>query len=181
MSQDNCYIMKKIFYLLSLLFFLVIIAAFSVKKDEPEHSYDDFQSPKYCGSCHDDFFRQWDQAMMAHAYDHPWDEIEYFDLAVPHGEKVPELKEATEGCNGCHTPIAWVTGDIPPPRPEEKSRANESVSCEVCHLRNPGPEIDDTSFNFDYTLLPGNEKYNSRQGKKTSPNHKIKVNEQFKK
>jgi hypothetical protein len=29
--------------------------------------------------------------------------------------------------------MAFIAGDVPPPRPEEKSRANESVSCDVCH------------------------------------------------
>ena len=175
--------MKRSVIFVSVFLISLIIGAFTLRWDDSrkEYAYDDFQSTKYCKSCHESFFQQWDQSMMAHAYDHHWDEIEYFELAVPHGEKVPELKEATEGCNGCHTPMAWVVGDIPPPRPEKNSRANESVSCEVCHLRNPGREIDDTSFNYDYTLLPGNTKYNSRQGKRTSPNHEIKVNERFKK
>ena len=97
-------------------------------------SYDDYQTPEYCGSsCHLDFYRQWQQAMMSQAYTHHWDEIEYFKLAVPHAEKDEKVAGVKAGCNGCHAPIAFLAGDVPPPKPEEGSRANESVSCDLCH------------------------------------------------
>ena len=48
--------------------------------------YDDYEKPGTCGSCHTDIYQQWTQAMMSQAYTHHWDEIEYFDLAVPHAE-----------------------------------------------------------------------------------------------
>jgi len=112
-------------------------------------SYDDYETPGYCGtSCHTDFYRQWQQAMMSQAYVHHWDEIEYFDLAIPHAEKDPKVAEVRAGCNGCHAPIAFLAGDVPPPRPEEGSRANEAVSCEVCHTA-VGFE-GDTPFNFNF-------------------------------
>ena len=71
---------------------------------------------------------------MSQAYTHHWDEIEYFDLAVAHAEVKPSLKDPVDGCNGCHTPIGFMGGKFPPPRPAEKTIVNESVSCEVCHL-----------------------------------------------
>jgi len=71
---------------------------------------------------------------MSQAYTHHWDEIEYFDLAVQHARINPELKPVVDGCNGCHTPLAFMAGDVTPPRPSEKSRANEAVSCEACHI-----------------------------------------------
>ncbi|MCK7537336.1 MAG: hypothetical protein MZV63_43445 [Marinilabiliales bacterium] len=43
--------------------------------------------------------------MMSQAYTHHWDEIEYFDLAVPHAEVNPALKDPVDGCNGCHAPL----------------------------------------------------------------------------
>jgi hypothetical protein len=47
--------------------------------------YEDFQKPTVCGTaCHVDIYQQWTQAMMSQAYTHHWDEIEYFQLAVPH-------------------------------------------------------------------------------------------------
>lgn len=133
--------------------------------------YKDFQKPEYCQGCHNDFYQQWSQAMMSQAYTHHWDEIEYFKLAVAHAEANPELKDVVDGCNGCHTPMAYLAGDVTPPRPEEGSRANESVSCEVCHLIK-GIE-GDTAYNFNWVIEPGQTKYSSRKGEVQSPNHKI--------
>ncbi|MBI5009760.1 MAG: hypothetical protein HZB98_08985, partial [Bacteroidia bacterium] len=99
-----------------------------------KYAYKDFETAKKCGSCHPGIYQQWTQAMMSQAYTHHWDEIEYFELAVPHAEVKPELKGPVDGCNGCHSPLAFMGGTLPPPKPSEKSMANESVSCEVCHL-----------------------------------------------
>ena len=130
--------------------------------------YSNYEKPNVCKSCHTDIFYQWDQAMMSKAYTHHWDEIEYFDLAVAHAEKVPELKPVVDGCNGCHTPMAYIAGDVTPPRPEANSRANESVSCDLCHsitgIRG------ETPFNFSYVSEPGRMKYGSKPGL-VSPHH----------
>jgi hypothetical protein len=157
---------------------LLILFVFSFKlpgEDEGDKKgafkYKDFQKPEYCQGCHNDFYQQWNQSMMSEAYTHHWDEIEYFKLAVAHAEAKPELKDAVDGCNGCHTPMAYLAGDVTPPSPEEGSRANESVSCEVCHLIK-GIE-GDTAYNFNWVIEPGQTKYSSRKGEKESPNHKI--------
>lgn len=171
--------MNKRFLLLLILSAAIFLIAFTVSEIDPRmgaFAYKDFETPKYCGtSCHTDFHRQWEQAMMSQAYTHEWDEIEYFDLAVAHGENDPAFKDAHAGCNGCHTPMAYLAGDVPPPKPGENSRANESVSCDVCHLIT-GFE-GDTPFNFNFTIEPGKTKYSSRKGEVESPNHKIMVSE----
>jgi len=131
-------------------------------------SYDDYERPEACQSCHVDIYQQWTQAMMSQAYTHHWDEIEYFDLAVRHAEKVPELKGAVDGCNGCHAPLAYLAGDVPPPRPAENSRANESVSCDLCHTITHFKG--DVPFNFSYASKPGRLKYGAKEGMK-SPHH----------
>jgi hypothetical protein len=131
--------------------------------------YKDFEKPTLCGTaCHVDIYQQWTQAMMSQAYTHHWDEIEYFQLAVPHAEKDPKVAGVKAGCNGCHTPIAFLAGDVPPPRPEKNSRANESVSCEVCHtITGFKGEV---PHNFNYVSEPGKTKHGPRQGEK-SPEH----------
>ena len=157
---------------------MLLVAGFSVIEGGllmGKYSYDDFETPVYCGSCHTDFLRQWEQAMMSQAYTHHWDEIEYFDLAVAHGEQDTAFKTAHEGCNGCHTPLAFMAGDIPPPKPSENSRANESVSCEVCHLISDYEA--DTPFNFNFVVNPGKTKYSSRKGEVKSPDHEIVLSE----
>lgn len=139
-----------------------------------EHSlgsraYGDYDTPEFCGtSCHIEFYRQWKQAMMSQAYTHHWDEIEYFDLAVPHSKKIGN-ENVSHGCNGCHAPLAFLAGDVPPPRPEEGSRANESVSCDLCHTITGFDG--DVPHNFNWISSPGDTKYGPR-ATVDSPAHK---------
>ncbi|ROL61423.1 hypothetical protein D9V86_05850 [Bacteroidetes/Chlorobi group bacterium ChocPot_Mid] len=143
------------------------------------YKYEDFKTPEYCGtSCHIDFYRQWKQAMMSQAFIHHWDEIEYFELAVPHAEKDPKVAEVKAGCNGCHAPMAYLAGNVPPPRPDKGDRANEAVACDICHSIT-GFE-GDTPFNFNYIIKPGKDKFSTRGGGVKSPNHNIVVNELLK-
>jgi len=137
-------------------------------------SYDQFENPLICGSCHIDLYMQWQQAMMSQAYTHHWDEIEYFKLAVPHAEKDSVVAGVKAGCNGCHAPNAFIAGDVPPPEPAKNSRANESVSCDICHtitgLKGEPP------FNFSFTIDPGKTKYGNREGV-VSPHHTTEKSE----
>jgi hypothetical protein len=136
--------------------------------------YENFQKPDECGSsCHTDFYAQWKQMMMSQCYTHQWDEIEYFKLAVPHSEKEPKVAGVKAGCNGCHAPVSFMTGDVPPPKPEANSRANESVSCDVCHTVTGF--VGDTPFNFNFISNPGNKKYGNRGGTE-SPAHLTEKN-----
>jgi len=139
--------------------------------------YDDFEKPQVCGtSCHTDIYQQWTQAMMSQAYTHHWDEIEYFQLAVPHAEKDSVVAGVKAGCNGCHSPIAFLAGDTPPPKPDKNSRANESVSCDVCHTITGFQG--DVPHNFNYIIQKesGKNKYGPREGV-TSPAHITKKSE----
>jgi hypothetical protein len=137
-------------------------------------TYNQFEKPEVCGSCHVDFYQQWRQAMMSQSYTHHWDEIEYFKLAVPHAEKDTLVAGVKEGCNGCHAPTAFIAGDVPPPLPHENSRANEGVSCDVCHTMTGSGT--DTPFNFGFTIDPGTVKYGNREGTE-SPHHITKMSE----
>jgi hypothetical protein len=158
----------------------LVITAFSVFMSpqdslKSKYKYKDFESAKKCRSCHPAIYEQWSQAMMSQAYTHAWDEIEYFDVAVAHSEAKPEIKDVVDGCNGCHTPIGFMGGTMPPPRPSEKTIVNESVSCEVCHLTQSATT--DPAFNFSYLIKPGTTKYAARKPSVESPAHKIVTND----
>ena len=139
-----------------------------------KYPYDMFSKPGKCLACHTDIYRQWEQSMMSQAYTHHWDEIEYFGLAVQHAKVNPALKPVVDGCNGCHTPLAFMAGDVTPPPPSKKSRANESVSCEVCHTISGGGS--EPPFNFSFISSPGRTKYGNREGVE-SPEHKTVYSE----
>ncbi len=137
------------------------------------HPYEKFERPAACASCHVDIARQHEQAMMSQAYTHHWDEIEYFELALPHAERNEKVAEVKAGCNGCHAPLAFLAGDIPPQPPAAGSRANESVSCDLCHtvVGFDG----DTPFNFNWVVAPGRVKQGPRPGL-VSPHHETREN-----
>ena len=136
-------------------------------------SYDDFESNDVCAECHVDIARQYEQSLMSMSFTHAWDEIEYFDLALPHAEKVAKVAGVKAGCNGCHAPLAFLAGDIPPKRPEEGTRANEGVSCDLCHSIT-GFE-GDVPFNFNFVVDPGDTKQGVRSDTE-SPYHEIQAN-----
>jgi hypothetical protein len=164
----------------SVLLLLLLLLPLLLSAQEPKagdaalgtRKYEEYQKPQVCGtSCHVDFYQQWTQAMMSQCYTHHWDEIEYFRLAVPHAEKDPKVAGVKAGCNGCHAPVSFLAGDVPPPKPEAKSRANEAASCDVCHtISGFAGEI---PFNFNYISSPGKVKYGPRSGV-ASPAHETK-------
>jgi hypothetical protein len=135
--------------------------------------YDKFERPAACATCHTDIARQHEQAMMSQAFTHPWDEIEYFELAVPHAAKEPKVAGVKAGCNGCHAPLAFLAGDVPPKKPAEGSRANESVSCDLCH--SVTGFSGDVPVNFNWISSPGKVKQGPRPGV-VSPHHETHEN-----
>jgi hypothetical protein len=173
--------MKRLLLPIGLLLIFSVFAAFRLQPDgvattQGQYAYDDFRKAAYCGtSCHTSFNQQWKNAMMSKAYTHHWDEIEYFELALPHSENDPAMAGVHIDCNGCHTPIAFMADDMPPPRPEKGSMANESVNCDVCHTITGFSG--DTAFNYNYVVSPGDTKYSSRKGEAGSPDHTIKTTE----
>lgn len=135
--------------------------------------YTAFEPDTTCAQCHTDIARQHAQSLMSQSFVHGWDEAEYFELALPHAEKVAKVAGIKAGCNGCHAPLAFLAGDIPPKRPAAGSRANEGVSCDLCHSI-VGFE-GDTPFNFNYLVKAGDAVQGTRPGAE-SPGHAIEVN-----
>ncbi len=135
--------------------------------------YEDYEKPQACASCHVDIARQHEQAMMSQSFTHHWDEIEYFELAVPHAEKVAKVAGVKAGCNGCHAPISFLAGDVPPKRPASGSRANEGVTCDLCHTITA--RAGDPSVNFNWISEPGRTKQGPRQAAE-SPYHLTREN-----
>ncbi len=164
-------------FLLSLLALSTALAADPPKAGDAAlgtQPYERFERPAACATCHVDIARQHEQAMMSQAYTHHWDEIEYFELAIPHAEKVEKVSGVKAGCNGCHAPLAFLAGDIPPRPVKENTRANESVSCDVCHTI-VGFE-GDTPYNFNWISSPGKVKQGPREGA-VSPHHETRRND----
>jgi hypothetical protein len=161
MVKKNGFILKWVLVLTAVL--ILIPLAFSILHEDTRlgrYTYKSWEEPDMCGECHAGFYAQWRQSMMSQSYTHHWDEIEYFKLAVPHAEKDEVVAEVKAGCNGCHSPMAYLTGDIPPAHPSEGTRANDGVHCDFCHtITGHEGEI---PYNFSYVISPGEIKYGPR-------------------
>lgn len=161
MEKNKGLFLKCILALTAMLIFIPM--AFSIFHEDTrlgKYTYDSWEEPDTCGECHAGFYAQWHQSMMSQSYTHHWDEIEYFKLAVPHAEKDEVVAEVKAGCNGCHSPMAYLTGDIPPSRPAEGTRANDGVHCDFCHtITGHEGEI---PYNFSYIISPGEIKFGPR-------------------
>ena len=134
-----------------------------------QYKYDDFSSPQKCGACHKKIFQEWNDSMMSKSYTHSWDQVEYFELALPHAQKLEKVSGVKAGCIACHGPLAFLSGDIPPKPADKNTRANEGVSCEICH--NITGTNQKEPFNFSWEITPGKTKNGPRKDAK-SPFHK---------
>ncbi len=142
---------------------ILLLAAASAARaaEQGSRPYEAFKKDTFCASCHVDIARQYEQSLMRQSFTHPWDEIEYFELALPHARKEPKVAEIEAGCNGCHAPLAFLAGDIPPQRVAANTRANEGVSCDLCHSI-VGFE-GDVPFNGNFVVEPGTVKQGRRE------------------
>jgi hypothetical protein len=129
-------------------------------------TYHDFEKPSKCGMCHPEIYQEWQQSLMSRSFTHPWDDKEYFKLALPHALKFEKVAGVKAGCIACHGPLAFLTGDIPPKPPEAGTRVNEGVSCEICH--NITGSTEKEPFNFSFEINPGKVKYGPRHDAKSA-------------
>jgi hypothetical protein len=157
----------------SVLVLIVAALAIAHAEEDSPYTYEDFASSEDCAMCHIDIARQHEQALMSQSFTHHWDEIEYFELALPHARKEAKVAEIETGCNGCHAPLAVLVGDIPPKRPSEGTMANEGVACDLCHSITGFKG--DVPFNFNWEVSVSDVKFGPRDGVE-SIGHEVQVN-----
>ncbi len=130
------------------------------------HKYSDFSKPKKCSMCHKAIYQEWQKTLMSQSFTHRWDQVEYFKLALPHSKKLEKVAGVKAGCIACHGPLAFLSGDIPPKEASANTRANEGVSCDVCHSITGTTEKE--PFNFSFKIEPGKVKNGPRKDAKSS-------------
>jgi hypothetical protein len=156
-------------------FLLFSLCLFAAPAEEGAFVYKNFDPPSKCAMCHKEICREWEQSLMAQSFTHPWDEIEYFQLALPHALKEEKVAGVKAGCIGCHAPLAFLSGDIPPKPVAEGTRANEGVTCDICHCITGSTE--EEPFNFSYVIEPGMTKYGQRKEVNKSGYHQTGYSE----
>jgi hypothetical protein len=124
------------------------------------YTYDNFNTPDTCGSCHQQIYSDWSESLMALNYIKQWKQIEYFQLAYEQSQQVDKVAGVASGCIQCHGPLAFLSGDIPPAPASDGMRVNEGVSCEICHSLTGSSE--EEPFNFSAIMNLGDTKYGPR-------------------
>lgn len=86
-----------------------------------------FPTAEYCGHCHQQAYAEWRQTAHANSFRNPW-YIKNVGLLI--NERGVEY---TRHCEGCHNPIALVSGALTPHSAIDRSFDNDGVTCSVCH------------------------------------------------
>lgn len=86
-----------------------------------------FPTAKYCSHCHQEAHAEWRQSAHANSFRAPW----YLkNTALLTTEKGIEY---TRHCEGCHNPIALLSGALTKGSPINRKFDEDGVTCTVCH------------------------------------------------
>ena len=86
-----------------------------------------FLTARYCGHCHQEAYTQWRQSAHANAFRAPW--------YIKNTNILRDTKgvEYTRHCEGCHNPIALVSGALTKDSPIDRHFDDDGITCTVCH------------------------------------------------
>ncbi|MGA7159303.1 MAG: tetratricopeptide repeat protein [Acidobacteriaceae bacterium] len=86
-----------------------------------------FPTAEYCGRCHQASYKQWRETAHANSFRNPW-YIKNVNMLMT--EKGIEY---TRHCEGCHNPIALVSGALTKGSTINRGFDSDGVTCMTCH------------------------------------------------
>ena len=86
-----------------------------------------FPKATYCAKCHEDAHREWRQSAHANSFRAPF-YVRNINLLIQ--EKGIEY---TRHCEGCHNPIALLSGALTKDSKLDRSFDEDGITCTVCH------------------------------------------------
>ena len=86
-----------------------------------------FYTAEYCGHCHQEAYRQWRQSVHANSFRAPW-YLKNVNMLID--EKGVQY---SRHCEGCHNPVALLSGDLSQGMPKKRPFEQEGVTCSTCH------------------------------------------------
>jgi tetratricopeptide (TPR) repeat protein len=86
-----------------------------------------FPTAEYCGHCHQESHKQWRESAHSNA-----NRVVYYlkNVALLNDSKGIEF---SRHCEGCHDPIALVSGALTQAGPKKRPYDQDGVTCSVCH------------------------------------------------
>ena len=86
-----------------------------------------FPKAQYCGHCHQESYHQWRESVHSNSFRAPWYLKNVNALIEEKGV------EYSRHCEGCHNPVALLSGDLSQGMPKKRPFEDEGVSCSTCH------------------------------------------------
>lgn len=86
-----------------------------------------FYTAEYCGHCHKEAYHQWRQTAHANSFRAPW-YLKNVNLLID-----TKGVQFSRHCEGCHNPVALLSGDLTQGMPKKRPFEDEGVTCSTCH------------------------------------------------
>jgi tetratricopeptide (TPR) repeat protein len=86
-----------------------------------------FPTAQYCGHCHQEAYHQWRQSAHSNSFRAPWYLKNVNSLIDEKGVQY------SRHCEGCHNPVALLSGDLSQGMPKKRPFEQEGVTCSTCH------------------------------------------------
>ena len=86
-----------------------------------------FPTAQYCSRCHQESHKEWRQSAHANSFRTPWYQR---NVKLLMDSKGPEF---ARHCEGCHNPIALLSGSITKGVSQHRATDDDGITCSVCH------------------------------------------------
>lgn len=86
-----------------------------------------FYTAQYCGHCHKESYHQWRESVHSNAFRAPW-YLKNVNMLID--EKGVQF---SRHCEGCHNPVALLSGDLSQGMPKKRPFEDEGITCSTCH------------------------------------------------
>ncbi len=86
-----------------------------------------FPTAQYCGHCHQEAYHEWRQSVHSNSFRPQW-YLKNVNMLID--EKGVQY---SRHCEGCHNPVALLSGDLSQGMPKTRPFEEEGVTCSTCH------------------------------------------------
>ena len=158
------------------------------KEASAHYRYDYWEDPYECAGCHRERFLDWQTSQMSRSYTGDFFQAQYFKVALKDADRDEGVAAVRHECIGCHSPSAFLSGDIPPKSSATmdtqwkqasgvKHRADRGVFCDFCHTVKAHKDLEPFNFNYVSEATAGIDRKRADLQFPWSPHHETVVSE----
>jgi len=123
---------------------IVVKSIFEPENQKKKYHY--FENPAVCSGCHWDRFETWSSSQHAKGFTGDFFQAQFYKNVLPSRSLGPEVANAHKDCIGCHSPTAFLSGDMKPqaslrtdnhwdPLEEYHTQAERGITCQSCLMQ----------------------------------------------